>query len=76
MATITLHYDGRSNLIKHLIEALLAAGATMQTKDSSQNNAITPTLRTKIKKARKESEQGETIVCSTPENMQQYFDSL
>ncbi len=40
------------------------------------DNFVTPALRTKIRKARKESADGETIVCSTPEEMQQYFDSL
>ena len=30
MATITLHYDGRSSLMKHLIETMLAAGAKLQ----------------------------------------------
>jgi len=29
-----------------------------------------------IRKARQESSRGETIVCNTPEEMQQYFDSL
>ena len=40
------------------------------------DNTVTPALRTRIRKARKESADGETIVCSTPEEMQQYFDSL
>ena len=40
------------------------------------DNFVTPALRTKIRKARKELADGETIVCSTPEEMQQYFDSL
>jgi hypothetical protein len=40
------------------------------------DNTITPALRTRIRKARKESADGETVVCSTPEEMQQYFDSL
>ena len=38
--------------------------------------SISPALRASIKKARKESEKGETIVCRTPEEMQRYFDSL
>ncbi|MBQ8703628.1 MAG: hypothetical protein IJ524_04575 [Bacteroidales bacterium] len=37
---------------------------------------VTPALRTKIRKAREESAQGETVVCSTPEEMQQYFDTF
>ena len=37
---------------------------------------ISPALRASIRTARKESEQGQTIVCQTPEEMQRYFDSL
>ena len=33
-------------------------------------------LKADIKKARQEYENGETISCSTPEEMQRYFDSL
>ena len=33
-------------------------------------------LIAKIKKARREYAHGETISCSTPEEMQRYFDSL
>ena len=54
---------------------MLAAGAKMHPVDSN-NNAVTPALRTKIKKAREESAKGETVVCSSPEEMKQYFDSL
>ena len=38
--------------------------------------SISPTLRRAMKKARKEYANKETISCSTPEEMQQYFDSL
>lgn len=75
MATMTISYDGRSSVMQHLIEAMLAAGAKMHPVDSN-NNAVTPALRTKIKKAREESAKGETVVCSSPEEMKQYFDSL
>jgi len=37
---------------------------------------ITPALKAQINRARKEFEKGETISCSTPEEMQRYFDSL
>lgn len=33
-------------------------------------------IRRSINKARREYENGETITCSTPEEMQRYFDSL
>ena len=37
---------------------------------------ITPAMRRSINKARREYAKGETIKCSTPEEMQRYFDSL
>ena len=76
MSTITLTYDGRSSVMQHLIDAMLAAGATMHTDGATHHKTVTPALRSKIRKAREESDNGETIVCSTPEEMQQYFDSL
>ncbi len=42
----------------------------------SDDNTITPAIRRSINKARRESANGETISCSTPEEMQRYFDSL
>ncbi len=38
-------------------------------------NTLSP-LEENIKKAREEYAKGETISCSTPEEMQKYFDSL
>ena len=40
------------------------------------DHTVTPALRSRIRKARRESANGETVVCSSPEGMQQYFDSL
>jgi len=78
MATVTLQYDGRSNVMKHLIKAMLAAGAIIQSTETKphEEDLLTPSLRSKIKKAREESINGETIVCKSPVEMQQYFDSL
>ena len=42
----------------------------------SDDKTISPTLRRRINAARVESSRGETMVCHTPEEMQQYFDSL
>ena len=36
----------------------------------------TPALQRKISKARKEYADGQTITCRTPQEMQQFFDSL
>ena len=42
----------------------------------NDDNTITPAIRRSINKARREYAKGETIKCSTPEEMQRYFDSL
>ena len=42
----------------------------------TDGDGITPALRRKIQKARREYANGETVSCSTPEEMQRYFDSL
>lgn len=42
----------------------------------SAKNMITPAVAKQIRKARQEYSKGETISCQTPEEMQQYFDSL
>ena len=42
----------------------------------NDDNTITPAIRRSINKARREYAKGETIKCSTPEEMQRYFNSL
>ena len=59
-------------LIRRLTEAL--APAVKSSRNSSQS--ITPALRRRINKARKEYKQGETTTCTNPQEMQQFFDSL
>jgi hypothetical protein len=44
--------------------------------ESDPTASITPALRRRINKARKESQQGETIRCNNKAEMLQYFDSL
>lgn len=48
----------------------------MRVANISDDKIITPAMQRSINKARKESENGETISYSTPEDMQRYFDSL
>ena len=50
--------------------------ASVRVVNISDDKSITPTMLRSINKARKEYENGETISCSTPEDMQRYFDSL
>ena len=41
-----------------------------------ERQSITPAMRRRITKARKEYAEGKTISCKTPQEMQQFFDSL
>ena len=50
--------------------------ASVRVTTISDDKSITPALRRSINKARREYAKGETISCSTPEEMQRYFDSL
>lgn len=43
---------------------------------SMAKNTITPALAKQIRKAREEYSKAETTRCETPEQMQQFFDSL
>ena len=55
---------------------LIRGIASVRMATISDDNTITPAMRRSINKARREYANGETISCSTPEEMQQYFDSL
>ncbi len=63
-------------VLSEIKKALLLIRGVSSVRVARNDNMVTPALRTKIRKARKESADGETIVCNTPEEMQQYFDSL
>lgn len=43
---------------------------------NASDNTITPAMRRRINKARKEYAEGKTITCKTPQEMQDFFDSL
>ena len=55
---------------------LIRGIASVRVTTISDDNSITPALLRSINKARREYAKGETISCSTPEEMQRYFDSL
>lgn len=62
--------------VTEIRKALLLIRGVASVRMARNDNIISPALRTKMKKAHKESADGQTIVCSSPEEMQQYFDSL
>lgn len=84
MCTVTLQYDQRSALARRKMAALLASGLFTQitlpvTREEAPEAAaevITPALRRRINRARKEYAEGQTIKCRTVQEMQQFFDSL
>ena len=55
---------------------LIRGIASVRVATLNDDKTITPAMRRSINKARREMAKGETIKCSTPEEMQQYFDSL
>lgn len=55
---------------------LIRGIASVRMATLNDDKTITPAMRRSINKARREYANGETISCSTPEEMQRYFDSL
>ena len=80
MSTITLHIPASEvGWFEQMIQTM---GWTFTRSDSSsavdekRHQVITPALRRKINKARKEHAEAQTITCRTPQEMQQYFEQL
>ena len=71
---VTLEDDATVSEIRKALLMIRGIASVRVVKESDLT--VTPALRSSIRKARKESANGETIVCSSPEEMQQYFDSL
>ena len=72
---VTLESNAMVAEIKKALK-LIRGIASVRVAHISDDRTISPALRQSIKKAREESARGETIVCTTPEEMQKYFDSL
>ena len=71
---VTLEDDATVSEIRKALLLIRGIASVRMAKES--DHTVTPALRSRIRKARKESANGETIVCSSPKEMQQYFDSL
>lgn len=80
MATLTLQVPNAQ--VGWLEQMALAMKWTFHKEESpvvelaDDDKVITPAMRRRINKARKESKQGETMVCRNKAEMQRYFDSL
>ena len=55
---------------------LIRGVASIRVATINDDKTITTAMRRSINKARREYANGETISCSTPEEMQRYFDNL
>ena len=77
MATMTLQVPTAQ--IGWFEQMVRTMGWTFTRRDVAEEEVhqeITPALRRRINKARKESERGETIRCNSKAEMEQYFASL
>ncbi len=72
---VTLESDAVVSEIRKALK-LIRGIASVRVATISDGNTITPALRRSINKARREYAKGETISCSTPEEMQRYFESM
>ena len=72
---ITLEDNALITDIKKALK-LIRGIASVRVATLNDDKTITPAMRRSINKARREYANGETVSCSTPEEMQRYFDSL
>ena len=72
---VTLESDAIIADIKKALK-LIRGVASVRMATVKEDNHISPALYRQMRKAREEYAKGETISCSTPEEMQRYFDSL
>lgn len=72
---ITLEDDALIADIKKALK-LIRGVTSVRVATLNDDKTITPAMRRSINKARREYVNGETISCSSPEEMQRYFDSL
>lgn len=72
---VTLETGAMTSEIKKALK-LIRGIASVRVATINDDKTITPAMRRSINKARREMANGETIKCSTPEEMQRYFDSL
>lgn len=79
MATLTIQVP--NSQVGWLEQMALSMGWVFHKQETSaveqdDVNVITPAMRRSINKARKESQSGETVICRSKTEMQQFFDSL
>ena len=80
MATVTVQIpNAQVSWFEQMVRSL---GWTFRREESAsvesgdEKAVITPAMRRRINKARKEYAEGQTTTCRTPQEMQHFFDSL
>ncbi len=80
MSTITIHIPtsevGWFEQMIHSMGWKFTKASVTKAEPSAERPVITPAMRRRITKARKEYAEGQTITCKNPQEMQQFFDSL
>lgn len=72
---VTLEDNALISDIKKALKMIRGVASVRVTKPND-DNVVTPALRRAINKARRDSANGETFKCKTPEEMQRFFESL
>ena len=73
---VTLDQDAIIPDIKRAMRLMRGVLSIRMVRPKRAANAISPSLAQQMTQAREEYANGETISCNSPEEMQQYFDSL
>ena len=80
MSTYTLQIPtAQAGWFEQMVQSMgwvFSKSETTHTASNAKRQVITPAMRRQINKARKEYAAGQTKTCRTPQEMQQYFDSL
>ena len=80
MATVTVQIpNAQVPWFEQMVRSLgwsFRSEKTSSEAQSDEKGKITPAMRRRISKARKEYAEGQTTTCRTPQEMQQFFDSL
>ena len=76
MSTMTLHIPTEQIAWFEQMVRAMGWSFTREDKADTPQEQITPAMRRRISKARKESALGETTRCNNKAEMQQFFDSL
>ena len=80
MSTFTLQIPtAQAGWFEQMVQSMgwvFSKSENTKTDSSVKRQTITPAMRRQITKARKEHAEGLTKTCRTPQEMQQYFDSL